>query len=60
MTGCARNLTDGTVELVADGPEAELDAFLEAVAERFSRHVTKAEARPADSTEAFAGFSIRR
>lgn len=42
VCGTVRNLLDGRVELVAEGPRAELEAFLQAVRDsavgRFIRH----------------------
>ncbi len=60
VTGYVRNLPDRTVELVADGDEEEIDAFLESVRERFARQVTKSEVRSVERGEAFVEFSIRR
>ena len=60
VTGYVRNLNDGTVELVADGSSVDLDAFLAAVSDRFSRHVTRADVQEVPAGEPFTGFTIRR
>lgn len=39
VAGHVRNLTDGSVELVAEGKDTEVKAFLEAVRDRMSGYV---------------------
>lgn len=59
VTGFVKNLSDGRVELIAEGLPSELDRFLAAVAERMEgriRNVT-VDVRPAVGE--FTGFSIR-
>jgi acylphosphatase len=60
LTGYARNLHDGRVELVAEGAEQEVAAFLEAVrASQLGSHVRNADVNWGDATEEFQGFEIR-
>jgi acylphosphatase len=61
VSGYVRNLTDGRVQVVAQGRPAEVDAFLEAVAERLHGHIRKQERSnmQAPWEEAFSDFSIR-
>src|SRR5690606_39226851 len=42
IAGFVRNLTDGSVELVAEGKDTEVKAFLEAVRDRMSGYVREA------------------
>lgn len=60
VRGYARNLPDGSVEVVADAPDevlTQLEAEL-TVGPRASR-VTGVERRPARTDDAFDGFEIR-
>jgi len=59
ITGYVRNLPDRQVELVAEGPEDQLDGFLAAVAQRMSDQIqnVKSDIRP--TVEEFADFKIR-
>lgn len=60
VTGFVRNLSDGRVELVAEGSDAQVGRFLEAVRGRMAPNIDGEElARPAATGE-FAGFSVRR
>jgi acylphosphatase len=60
LTGYARNLHDGRVELVAEGAEQEVTAFLEAVrASQLGSHIRNADVNWSDATDEFQGFNIR-
>ena len=39
VVGYVRNMPDGTVELAAEGPPQQVDAFLDAVARHFQRNI---------------------
>jgi acylphosphatase len=58
VTGYVRNLPDGRVELVAEGPSVAVDEFLAALAERMADYIAGAdvETRP---PEGHAGFRVR-
>jgi acylphosphatase len=59
VRGYVRNLPTGEVELWAEGPAEEVDAFLTSVAERLSGFITGVRSErlpPAGVT----GFTIRR
>jgi acylphosphatase len=61
VTGVVRNLPDGRVELVAEGPKEELDAFRQAIRESGLQHFVRDE--QVSWTEAageFRGFEIVR
>lgn len=59
VTGYVRNLPDGDVEVLAEGPAHDVDALLEAVAhgphERFIRQTT---AEPVAPTGSFSSFDV--
>lgn len=58
VAGYVRNLPGGSVELVVEGDEAEVSAFLAAVAEEFTGYIrgSRAEVVP---VEGMTGFGIR-
>jgi acylphosphatase len=58
VTGFVRNLPDGRVELVAEGTEAELTAFLTAVDERLGSHIRSTAVERRDATGEFTTFQI--
>jgi acylphosphatase len=59
LTGVVRNLRDGTVEIVAEGDESALDAFL-AWCRRGPSYarVTGVTEQYSDATGEFSGFEI--
>ena len=60
-TGTVRNLLDGRVELVVEGPREELEAFRQAIRESGLEHfIQKEEINWSDATGAFRGFEIVR
>jgi acylphosphatase len=60
VVGFVRNLPDGTVELVAEGAGADVEAFLAVVAKQFSGYVTRADVHPIEADESLTRFTIRR
>jgi len=59
VSGFARNLPDGRVELVAEGEKHELVAFLDDVRERMIRHIRDERVDTQPATGEFTGFEIR-
>jgi acylphosphatase len=60
VTGYVRNLHDGRVELVVEGSEEEVTAFLDAVrASQLGSHIRNADANWQAATGEFNGFNIR-
>jgi len=59
VTGYVKNLPDGRVELVAEGPAAEVDGFIEAVRSRMSHYVSDTETSDLQATGAYARFGVR-
>jgi len=60
ITGFVRNLTDGTVELVAQGQPGEIDHFLDAVRTHFDSQITLEQCAPAVPDLKRDRFVIRR
>jgi acylphosphatase len=59
VTGTVRNLLDGRVELVAEGPAAELEAFREAIRESELGHfIKKEEVSWGEAGNELRGFQI--
>jgi len=61
VTGTVRNLPDGRVELVAEGPRGELEAFQSAIREAGLKHfIRNEELNWSEATGEFRGFEIVR
>jgi len=58
VTGFVKNLSDGRVELVAEGEEAEVDRFLAEVAEAMRGYISRADVRVEPATGEFGGFGV--
>ena len=61
VTGTVRNLPDGRVEMVAEGPKGELEAFQRAIREAGLEHFIRNEDVVwSGATGEFRGFEIVR
>jgi acylphosphatase len=58
VAGYVRNLPDGTVELLAEGGPAEIDAFLQALAKRLQGYIERTEITDEKNTD-LKEFTIR-
>lgn len=58
MTGFVRNLSDGRVELVAEGSAAEVDQLLTAIAEKMANQIRQADVQTGPPTGRFSSFEI--
>jgi acylphosphatase len=59
VSGYVRNLPDGRVELLAEGPPAELDRFLQDIRTEMSGYIRREEITTSPATGNFQGFEIR-
>jgi acylphosphatase len=59
VTGYVRNLSDGRVELVAEGDPAEIDKLLDAINQRMEGFIKNRNDSDAPATGQFKQFSIR-
>jgi acylphosphatase len=58
VSGLVRNLSNGDVELVAEGEPDEVAAFLDAIAQRMAAYISRATVREV-APAGHQGFSIR-
>jgi len=59
IKGFARNLPDGTVEVVAEGERKEVEDFIGAMESRMSRHIRNREIQWLEYRGNIRGFGIR-
>ena len=59
VTGFVKNLPDGRVQLVAEGPADQLRGFLDAVDAQMGRYISQKQEKSGPATAGFSGFEIR-
>jgi acylphosphatase len=57
--GFVRNLPDGQVEIVMEGPDEEMDGLLQDVSRKMNGYIKGLEQTQADATGEFDQFAIR-
>ncbi len=58
VTGFVRNLSDGRVEVVAEGPAAEVDGFLADLGRAMGAYIRDVEVVEEPATGEFGGFGV--
>lgn len=59
VTGFVRNLPDGTVEMMAEGEEAELKQFIGAIETKMSYYIRDTFIQWSEATAEYRGFEVR-
>jgi acylphosphatase len=59
VAGYVRNLPDGRVEVVMEGPAEEMDHFIDAIAQRMNGYIRQVDRSAEAATGEFGRFSIR-
>ena len=60
VTGYVRNLPDGRIDVVMEGPAFEVDSFVEAINDRMKHYIRNAEIHEQLATGEFPQFTIAR
>jgi acylphosphatase len=60
VTGFVRNLADGRVEVVAEGPAKEVEAFIEAISDRMRTYIHRCDAAHEPASGEYPTFVIGR
>ena len=59
VTGFVRNLADGRVEVVAEGPPGEIRRFVEAIRAEIGNYISDVEESVGPADDRFRNFKIR-
>ena len=59
VTGFVRNLPDGDVEVLIEGPPMMVETFLQRIAERMGRFIVREHRCQAPATGEFGEFAVR-
>jgi acylphosphatase len=59
IKGYVRNMPDGRVELVMEGPDHDMDELVDAIRRKMVHFIRQMDVQEGPVTNAFSGFSIR-
>lgn len=60
VTGWVKNLADGRVQLLVEGPEGEVTKFLKAVRTRWKKNIDKEQVEERPATGKYTRFEVMR
>jgi len=59
VKGYVRNLPDGRVELVMEGPDGDMDAVVDAIRQKMGQFIRQVDTQTEPASHSFSGFSIK-
>ena len=59
IRGYVRNLPDGRVELVMEGPDQDMDCLIDSIRHKMGQFIKRVDTQAEPPTTAFTGFSIK-
>lgn len=59
IRGYVRNLPDGRVELVMEGPDQDMNYLLDAIRQKMNHFIRRVDMQDEPPTNAFSGFAIK-
>jgi acylphosphatase len=59
VSGYVRNLPDGRVELVMEGPQQDMDHLLDSIRRKMSQFIKRVDTQVEPPSGGFSGFSIK-
>jgi acylphosphatase len=59
VRGYVRNLPDGRVELVMEGPDDEMDCLVDAIRQKMGHFIRQVDTQTEPLSNSFNGFSIK-
>ncbi|MBU1084693.1 MAG: acylphosphatase [Candidatus Omnitrophota bacterium] len=59
MNGYVRNMPDGSVEMVCEGPVSQAETFIRRIDESMSEFISERSVKTGPDEKAFTGFGIR-
>jgi acylphosphatase len=59
IRGYVRNLPDGRVELVMEGPDDDMDCLVDAIRQKMGPFIRQVDTQTEPASNAFHGFSIK-
>jgi acylphosphatase len=59
VSGYVRNLDDGRVEMLVEGPDDQIDQVVQGIKQRMEGFIRKVDSQTSPGTGEFKGFSVR-
>jgi len=59
VRGYVRNLPDGRVELVMEGPDREMNELMDSIRQKMTHFIRQVDTQEGPATNCFSGFAIK-